>query len=65
MTIAHRLKTIIEYDRIIVLDQGSLVEQGSPLELIEKGGIFAEMIRENGPEYEQEMKNIILNKAQA
>lgn len=60
MTIAHRLKTIIEYDRIIVLDDGQLVEEGSPLELMDRGGIFSEMIKENGSEYEQEMRNIIL-----
>ena len=36
LTIAHRIKTILEYDRILVLEKGQLVEQGSPKELIEK-----------------------------
>ena len=36
LTIAHRIKTILEYDKILVFDQGHLVEQGSPKELIEK-----------------------------
>ena len=36
LTIAHRIKTILEYDKILVFDQGHLIEQGSPKELIEK-----------------------------
>ena len=41
ITIAHRIKTILEYDRILVFEQGQLVEQGSPKELIDKKqGIF-------------------------
>ena len=41
ITIAHRIKTILEYDKILVFEQGQLVEQGSPKELIEnKKGQF-------------------------
>ena len=40
ITIAHRIKTILDYDRILVFDQGILIEQGSPKELIEKKGHF-------------------------
>ena len=41
ITIAHRIKTIIEYDRIFVLDKGVLVEQGSPKNLLKnKQGSF-------------------------
>ena len=40
MTIAHRIKTILDYDRILVFDQGKIIEQGSPKELIEKKGHF-------------------------
>ena len=36
MTIAHRIKTILDYDRILVFDQGKLIQQGTPKELIEK-----------------------------
>ena len=35
ITIAHRIKTILDYDRILVFEQGKLIEQGSPKELIE------------------------------
>lgn len=34
LTIAHRLETIADYDLIVVMDQGSVVEIGSPLELL-------------------------------
>ena len=40
ITIAHRIKTIIEYDRIFVFDKGEIIEEGSPKALIEKKGIF-------------------------
>jgi ABC-type multidrug transport system fused ATPase/permease subunit len=34
ITVAHRLNTIIDYDRIAVFDQGSIVEFGSPKDLL-------------------------------
>ena len=43
ITIAHRIKTIIGYDRIFVLDKGELIEEGSPKDLIEKKGIFFQL----------------------
>ena len=44
IVIAHRLSTIRECDRIIVLDQGKIIEDGSYEELIEKNGFFAELV---------------------
>ena len=43
LIIAHRLSTIEHCDRILVLDQGKLIEQGSPAELIQRGGIYAQL----------------------
>lgn len=43
IAIAHRLSTIAAMDRLIVLDQGKIVEQGSHSELISKGGIYAQL----------------------
>ena len=44
IVIAHRLSTIKHCDRILVLDGGSIVEDGTYDELIEKGGFFAELV---------------------
>jgi ATP-binding cassette subfamily B multidrug efflux pump len=41
IAIAHRLSTIARLDRLIVLDQGKIVEQGSHHELMNKNGIYA------------------------
>lgn len=43
IAIAHRLSTIAQMDRLIVLDQGTIVEQGSHSELIASGGIYAQL----------------------
>ena len=45
IVVAHRLSTIINADRIIVLEQGRIVEEGSYQELIERGGHFAELAK--------------------
>ncbi|KKO46473.1 multidrug ABC transporter ATP-binding protein [Arsukibacterium ikkense] len=43
IAIAHRLSTIAQMDRLIVLDQGTIVEQGTHSELIASGGIYAQL----------------------
>ena len=44
IVIAHRLSTIRHCDRILVLDNGSIAEEGSFEQLMAKGGIFAELV---------------------
>jgi ATP-binding cassette subfamily B protein len=43
IVIAHRLSTIAKLDRIVVLDDGKIVEQGSHSELLKNGGIYAKL----------------------
>ena len=45
LVIAHRLSTIEHADQVLVLDQGRLVEQGTPAELLERGGLYAHLHR--------------------
>jgi len=48
ISIAHRLSTLMTSDRIIVLEQGRIVEKGAFAELLQKGGAFAAMARRQG-----------------
>ena len=41
--IAHRLSTIVKADKIIVMDQGKIVEEGNHEDLLQKGGYYASL----------------------
>ena len=45
LIIAHRLSTIADVDTIVTLDHGLISEIGSPAELAQSGGIYAELLR--------------------
>ncbi|CAF4713184.1 unnamed protein product [Rotaria socialis] len=47
LTIAHRLSTVRSCDLICVLDQGHIVENGNHLELIQRRGVYYEMLNQN------------------
>lgn len=47
LTIAHRLNTIMDSDRVLVLDDGNVAEFDSPSALIGQGGIFASMVEKS------------------
>ena len=52
ITIAHRLNTIINYDRILVLDEGEIQEYENPKTLVEnENSFFGKSIRKMGKKY--------------
>jgi ATP-binding cassette, subfamily C (CFTR/MRP), member 4 len=72
-TIAHRLLTIADYDRVFVIDRGLLVEEGAPLKLLIKNpddievtgdGLFAEMVKHTGREGSARILQAARNKSE-
>ena len=51
LAIAHRLLTVAKFDRLVVLREGRIVEQGTPAELRRRRGLFDRVCRarEEGP----------------
>ena len=45
IVIAHRMRTVMAADHVVVLSEGHVAEQGSPQELMEQDGLFARMVR--------------------
>ena len=44
IAIAHRLSTLRSFDRVVVLDHGGIVQDGSPDELLKRGGAYRELV---------------------
>lgn len=55
--IAHRISAIMEADEIIVLDKGIIFEQGTHLELLEKGGLYYEIYKSQFYEEDKAITN--------
>ena len=48
ITIAHRINTILDSDKIVVLDHGSVAEFDTPIALVRRKGLFYELVKEAG-----------------
>ena len=44
LVIAHRMRTVEAADKIVVLDDGRVAEEGAPAELMAKGGLYRRMV---------------------
>ena len=44
LVIAHRLSAVVDADRILVAEEGRIIEQGSHQQLLAKGGVYREMM---------------------
>lgn len=71
VTIAHRIVTIADYDKVMVLHQGKILEIGEPFELltteknlneISRNGVFANLVKSLGEKSSQEILNITKRK---
>ena len=61
IVIAHRLSTVVDFDRILVMKDGVNVEFDSPRELLEvEGGLFKEMVAHSGEK--EALERMILGK---
>lgn len=64
IAVAHRLDTVIDYDKILVLGSGKVLEYGSPRELLERdSGHFSSMVRDTGPEMSKELRRRAFSKS--
>ena len=59
LTIAHRLDTIIDYDRVVVIDKGHVQEYGTPHDLLQdpQGGLSA-LVQETGPSMSAHLRRL-------
>lgn len=51
LTVAHRLNTILDSDRIMVLEAGNIIEFDTPVRLYEKNGAFRKLLDESGLDF--------------
>ena len=60
ITIAHRIETIIDYDKLVILDSGKKVEEGSPLSLLEsEDSYFNILVKETGEDFRERMLSML------
>ncbi|ORX37959.1 P-loop containing nucleoside triphosphate hydrolase protein [Kockovaella imperatae] len=65
LIIAHRLRTIMPCSKVIVMDQGRLIQQGSPFELIKQSGKFQSLCQAAGQEEYRQLTSLAEESAAA
>jgi ABC-type multidrug transport system fused ATPase/permease subunit len=60
LTIAHRLNTVVECDKILVMEGGNLMEFDEPIKLIDQGGHFASLVNNTGPDTAKKLRDLAL-----
>lgn len=45
LVIAHRMRTVMDANKVVVLDEGKIIESGTPQELLAAKGLFAHMVQ--------------------
>ncbi|PZC73708.1 hypothetical protein B5X24_HaOG200327 [Helicoverpa armigera] len=59
ITVAHRLHTVADSDRVVVMEAGQIIECGHPYELLQDDdGPFSKMVKQLGPASEQSLRDI-------
>lgn len=59
VTVAHRLHTVADSDRVVVMEAGQIVECGHPYELLKNdNGHFSKMVKQLGPASEQSLREL-------
>jgi ATP-binding cassette subfamily B protein len=58
IAIAHRLSTVMDMDRLIVLDRGAIVADGSHTELLRQGGLYAELWRRQSGDFKRRAADV-------
>lgn len=48
ITVAHRINTILDSDRVVVLDKGEVAEFGTPRDLVARRGVFYSLVKQAG-----------------
>lgn len=61
LSIAHRLDTVIEFDKILVMDAGQIAEFDRPTVLLRNKGILYKLARNTGPDNFRRLKQMALN----
>ena len=62
ITMANRLISVIQYDRLVLMREGKVVEKGTPLELIRKKGELYKLLENEGPIFVKKMRFIASHK---